>query len=396
MVNTEHSVATLADILQDFLYEHRYDHDLFNDLQKNLKKHEIFSKDILDILNKNIEFKDLPTQELVLYAQIVYRNFSDVESFNPRRYFKPAEIKNSLYYSRETKDEYIKLPLTIHNVLRVQYDEYLSVVPIKTLVSMLNSSIITYNFESQRNAKTMADSNGRIVRAININQKSVEEIAQLIIKKEYLPDMITFNMLLGSNEEQEEFVIKGSSIVINEGTQLDILDGFHRLSAMQVALEVAPDLDLCFPVAFKNFDLQKAKRYVGQTNTFNVMPKAYVEHLRSQDHYSYVVNELINKSDLRGRVSLHGNANYEAGELTTITRLKEAIQKHYKIRTKREAQGIIDELTELFDELVFLYLKEEYKARETLFFKKDGIDIIMKKYKKNKNLQSIDRDFLLA
>lgn len=396
MVNTEHSPKTLAKELQDFLYEYRYDQDLFNELQKNLKKHEIFSKDILDVLNKRIEFKDLPTQELVLYAQIVFKVFSEAVLFDPRRYFKPAEIKNSQFYVRETREEYIKLPLVVHNVLRVDYDAFLAILPAKLLVTMLNSSIITYNFDSQRNAKTMADSNGRIVRAINVNQKSVEEIAQLMLKNEYLPDTITFNMLQGSNEDQDELTIKGSTIIINDGTQLDILDGFHRLSAMQVALEINPDLELNFPVAFKNYDLQKAKRYVGQTNTFNVMPKAYVEHLRSQDHYSYVVNELVNKSDLKGRVSMHGKTNFEAGELTTLTKLNEAIHKNYKIRSKREAQAVIEELTELFDEIVFVYLSENLKPKDTLLYSKDGIEKIIKKYKKNKDLSSIDKNFLIA
>lgn len=395
MVNTEFTVENLASNLQDILYEHRLNHDLFNELQKNLKKHAIFSKDIKDILNKNITFDSLPTQELVLISQIAYKFFEKPYFLDPKSYFKPQEIKAAQYYTREERSEYIKLPLTINNVLRVNYDEYISVVPAKLLVTMLDSSIITYNFESQRNAKSMVDSKGKIVRAINLNQKSVDEIAQLMLKNDYLPDMLTFNMLLGSNEEHEEFSVHGSSLTINEGTQLDILDGFHRLSAMQIALEVNPNLDLNFPVAFKNFDLLKAKRYVGQTNTFNVMPKAYVDQLKSQDHYAYVVNELINKSELKGRVSHFGNANYEKGELMTLSRLSDAVRSNYTIRTKREALKAIEELTELFDELVILYLASDLKPRETLFASRDGISEMIKKFKRyRKNLEMVDENFL--
>ncbi|TCI26679.1 hypothetical protein EVJ32_04710 [Exiguobacterium sp. SH5S4] len=397
MVNEDLTPQRLAEVLQDFLYENRYDHDLFNDLQKNLKKHEIFSKDITDIMNKRTDFKDIPATELVLFARIVYGRFPDFEIINPQRYFKPGEIKAAQYYTRNNRPEYIKLPLTVNNALSVQYDEYIAIMSAKQLVKMLDSSIVTYNFDSQRDAKSMVDTNGRIVRAINVNQKSVIEIAQLMLNGEYLPDMLTFNMLLGSNDEREEFSSKGNSIVVNEGTQLDILDGFHRLSAMQQAVEANPEFDLNFPVAFKNFDIQKAKRYVGQTNTFNVMPKAYVEQLRAKDHYAYIVNELINNSDLKGRVGYQRRPIFDNGEITTFDRLKNAIQKQYNVKMKREAMGVVETLVPLFDELIFLYLSEKPDPHETLFATVDGIDRLLNKYKKiDKDIKRVDLDFLLA
>lgn len=396
MVNKELTPQRLAELLQDFLYENRYDHDLFSDLQKNLKKHEIYSKNILDIMNKRISFGELPANELVLFARIVYARFPDAVILNPQRYFKPGEIKAAQHYSRDNRSDYLKLPLTINSASEMQYDEYFAILPASLLVKMLDSSIITYNFESQRDPKSMIDTNGRIVRAINVNQKSVDEITQMMLSGEYLSDTLTFNMLLGSNETQEEFSVKGNSIIINEGTQLDILDGFHRLSAMQQAIEANPDFNLNFPVAFKNFDIQKAKRYVGQTNTFNVMPKSYVEQLRAKDHYAYIVNELINTSDLRGRVGYHLKPRFENGEITTFERLKRAIEKIYKINTKREAMMVIEKLTPLFDEAVFFYLSERPDPEDTIFYTSTGIEKLITRYKETKyNLESVNLGFIM-
>ncbi len=366
--------------LSSFLYSNKRNEKMIDKLAKKMSIHGYKKGEIGRLIHGSETQNNLSTIETILISKYLSDTGFTQGEINPLNYFTEQEINSALQYFKDSNSSMI-LPLTLENVLQVGYGEYITTVPISFLYKMYESGLIVYNFETQRDAKLKKSPAGSVVKVANVNKKSVEEIAALLVKGTYIPDALTLNLLVGTGKEGEEltYVTKKNELTIHEGSSIDILDGFHRLNAIREAYKLNPDLDIMFPLQIKNYDARKARQFVGQTNTVNVMPKQYVQQLKMDTHEDFVVTELMARSELKDRVSQRGTLSTKTGRhVTSLKKLTDSISSVFNISSKREAMRLISKLTVYFDELIGLYIDEDIAYEDSIFSIDNSMLEIMK------------------
>lgn len=370
----------LEERVSSFLFANKRNEKMIDKLTEKMAIHGYQKGEIGKLIYSGDIENNLSIIETILIAKYLTDTGFTHGEINPEEYFTEHEINTALQYFKDTNSS-MKLPLTLENVLQVGYGEYITSVPISFLYKMYESGLIVYNFETQRDAKLKKSPSGSVVKVANINKKSVEEITNLIIKGSYIPDALTLNLLVGTGKDGEEltYVTKKNELTIHEGSSIDILDGFHRLNAIREAYKLNPDLDIMFPLQIKNYDARKARQFVGQTNTVNVMPKQYVQQLKMDTHEDFVVTELMARSELKDRVSQRGTLSTKTGRhVTSLKKLTDAISSVFNISSKREAMRLISKLTVYFDELIGLYIDENIEYEDSIFSINNSMLEIMK------------------
>jgi hypothetical protein len=230
---------------------------------------------------------------------------------------------------------------------------------------MFDSELIRYNYETQRNAKFIKII-GETKRVANITQKSVEDIAEGIVKGTLAPTQLTFNASVGTSDEGDElqYNAKKMELEIKKGTMIDILDGMHRLMGSLRALEINPEIEFRFSILVKNCNTASAQKFIGEINTVNVMPKAHVEAMKALRRSDSVVKQLQRESDLR--ISQTNRIHSRNNELVSSKILADTIDEEFKMNTKSDANEVGEYLTDFFNTLMGTYTDEFInKVRET-------------------------------
>jgi DNA-sulfur modification-associated len=308
--------------------------------------------------------EELPEIDLRLMYLITKEVYSKSGKMNirPEDYFTEFDIKNSKIYNAEVYEEDISMsfPITIDNVLMIDDENYLTVMDIKFIRSLMVNKLLRYNFDTQRDAKYVRRKEST-ERVANVYMPHVKEITKRLLQQDLSPTTLTFNALVGTADEGDELTYdaKKQQLTINKGVFLDILDGFHRISGFMNALDQYPDLDFTFQVAIKNYNLAQAQRHIAEINTYykmNQSHKVYLEQTRYSDN---VVKHLNRFSDLKGRISTGDHTHSLNDELVTSKTLSDTIDEVFKMSSKKDAQIVGEYLSDFFDYLLGTY-KEEF------------------------------------
>lgn len=322
---------------------------LKNDLMKN---HKVFPGKIQQIINKDIEVKDLDLSLVCLLTKKIYELTED-GTMNPNNYFTEKEIRIAQRYEDDyVEEQQLNYPLRFENVIQLSSEDYILSLSVQDIVKLFNNGLIEYNFETQRDPR-YARRKDKIVKVPKLNRKSVREIREHLLNQTYLTDTITLNLLADGNDDMV-YDAKTKSLIINDG-EINILDGFHRLKAIIEAYEKDPELEFTFQVAFKNYSLRKAQAYVAQVNTQNKIDKAHLQSLKAERYADFIVKELMRESDLKNKVVAKSMITTRTGGLTTYNTLADAIDDVFEINNKKEAMDVVSYLIKFFDYLIGSY-----------------------------------------
>jgi DNA-sulfur modification-associated len=361
--------SELEQVLLQKFEDIKSDSKFTEELKSELAKYNILAGDVQKIINQFTPIGELDDTLLFLITKSIH-SLTTENRFNPETYFNEREIQVASRH-REDLDERVKLPITIENVVYLNDQEFITALPIKTLVEWDNSQLIEYNPETQRNPKERMK-RGKIVTLANVNKQSVKEIVEHILNKTYRSDTIILN-LLADGRDKLTYDEKHARLTIESG-EIDILDGFHRLNAFsQVINQLNPDEDLKIQVSIKNFTTKEAQAYVAQINTVNKMPNTYIQKLRADRYSDIVAKELQKESELKNRVSPTHLLNHAVGHLVSYKLLTEEIDEQFKINSKIEALNLANYLIVFFDYLIGSFPEEFAKD-------KSGATVMSKHY----------------
>lgn len=317
-----------------------------------LNNHKISPGYIQSIINKNILLNELNLNILCLLV-IYLKNITRDENIDPKKYFTEKEINVARRYEENVENENnLKLPLTIDDVLMLDSENYLTTMTLQQVVNLFESGLLEYNFQTQRSPKLKRQKD-TIIMVPNINKKSVQEIKEHILNNTYLPDTIVFNVLADGNEKII-YNSKNRQLIIESG-EIDVLDGFHRVSGMMQAYKTSPDIEFNIHVAIKNYNLRKAQSYVAQVNTVNKIDKTHLKVLKSDRYSDFIVKELQRESDLKGKIVQVSRVSSLNQGLVTFSVLSDTIDEQFKITNKKEATNLANYLTNFFDNLLGSY-----------------------------------------
>lgn len=315
--------------------------------------------------NSTLEF--LTLIDIGVMTHVLFKVL-DIEKLNPEKYFNPTEVDNIMSYEIKSSsdNEFIDYPVVFRDMIQQSHDQWVGIISIQNVVQLLNARKIRYNYKTQRNPLFVKHKDSVIQRP-NINTKSVKEIADKIVKKEFIPDTLTFN-ILRDGEEDFKYNAKHRTITLNEGS-LDMLDGMHRSLGATNALLQEPNIELYFGLLITNFDVDKATRYILQKDLRNPLDTEYKTSIDVRDLTTSVVRNINSnmQSDMRGLIVTDNTLIDTHHGLTMFSTMKKTIEKLWSIKTRKEVNDLSEYLIEFFNELIGLKpeLKTDIKKTRT-------------------------------
>ncbi|MCC9021765.1 DNA sulfur modification protein DndB [Bacillus nakamurai] len=312
---------------------------------------------VQEILNNNDNnVQRMNEKEVYIFAKELY-SILGILALDPANYF-PTRLAKELEGGRIfAGEEVVKLPYTFKNVVKIKEDNYVTSISAKELSELYNSSILQYNYNTQREGKFIK---GSLIPVPKTNPKSVDEIKELFIKGDLIVSMLTFNARLGTADGDEELDYNPSdlSLTVTRGTLLDALDGYHRISGIVKALAEVPELDQPFILNVVNYDEEKAKHHFAQMNTINPVEKSRIEELGQKRYSSTIVEQLKFNSELKNKISPQGDIGLDSNFLVTYHTLSEAIDDAFELNSRRDALKIAKYLSSFIDNLFYAFPDE--------------------------------------
>jgi len=286
---------------------------MFLNITKQLSKKGLNTMVIPSLMDETKTVSELSDMELIAILQGIFETFNEKE-FNPENYFGENTISEyeDYFYQEEKVTE-----LNLKNFTKIDDFNYSGYLSYKDIYLYYTNMLIRYNKKSQRASKLKLIGSNKdiVVREMDINMSSVEEIAMDMINGMYEEDCITLNIRLINEQTVPQFKftprfenIGDIKIVPNYDrksknyTSVDCIDGMHRIMASVIATRKYKEktgewLKGGLLVKLTLRDLKGARRIVGQTFKRSDTDINWLESLNDDDNYKFI-NELLEKIDI--------------------------------------------------------------------------------------------------
>lgn len=281
-------------------------------LQKLCLKQNINPARIVDIVENRIPIQEVGECELYL----IYSNLQNIVSglTATNKFFTASEID---VYSKSKLPELKvkKFPVVFKNVQKIKSGQWQLVMPIDELMELKQRQTIIYNPHTQR-PLIVIEKGEKIITKVDINQKSVKDIMNLMSQGMYNPHHITINM---NKDKDTEPIFSGNDIIINDG-QLDIIDGYHNYVAATRMKAQRSDFEYYMPIILTHFDERQAGMYISQENKKNIIDTSYTASLDITNIGNIVTDRINNESEfyLHNKISRQLNGQIDFKYLSSI------------------------------------------------------------------------------
>jgi DGQHR domain-containing protein len=356
------------------------------EIKEGLLKNKIMLGESQKLINGQIPLEELDARVLCLLAIETRQSLLDIDDkekeklgltlledqISVEHYFSPVEIKKSKTYEEVIEDA-ITLPYTLHNVTQINPDQYVGIITAQEIKKLFDAGLLEYDFAVQREAKFQRDRKdpNNIIKKVNINPKAVKEISKHIKDGTLISSALTFNAKLGSSEEGEEllYISKDRTLTITAGTEISVLDGFHRVTSVVETLTAFPDLDMNFVINIVNFGQKQAQEFFSQLNSATPVSQSRLKEMKQARQSDFIAKQLQINSELKGKVSSSEHVSAIQKHLVSFGVLSDAIDETFNVKNKPEAMEVADYLTEFFDSLLLknpeAFITEVDKVKET-------------------------------
>ena len=220
-------------------------------------------------------------------------------------YFTEIEIKK--YSKTKYKEETIEFPLVI-NCFEVEPNEqWIGVIDTNLLMDLRKANKINYNAEKQRVRRKINRGNEIIFRTVK-NEKTISQIANLMKKREYIPDDITLD-IPDNTESDYHYDEVNHRLIINSLEHFDITDGYHRYLAICRNKDADPAFNYPMEIRITAFSLPTAQRFIWQKDQKTKMTKSNSDSMNPERPSNEVVNRMNEKGsgfNLSGEIQRSG------------------------------------------------------------------------------------------
>lgn len=348
--------------------------ELIKPIQNDKKKREaitrqfaveyhVLPKDMSNIFNNPDDFLDeLDNREIALLTKQLI-TISPVDDLNLMRYFSPEEMKEAKAYDAQVFSSYSDLlPLDIDNVIPFSYmKSYIAMVDIQKIKQLFESQVLFYDYEIQRELTIVKKKDGNYRYKPTLYKNNVNEICEDLLKGKLKPTTLIWNAKAGTSTDirgELYYDAKTSTLTITKGTKLAIMDGYHRINGMLKALRINPDLKFQFPVQFTELSTPEAQNFQSQIAKATPISKNRKVQLEQERYSDGIVNRLNLESDLKDKISLSKSISNLDEMLISYDKLSTLIDKHFDIRTNRDAMRVGHFLIDFFNELIGIYVDD--------------------------------------
>ena len=362
--------------LKGIIKEIGYMNDVKQDVVAQFKSRNLNGLRAAWVLSENLDLNTLTDSEqdirfLYLFSLALNRALKEREidiSINVKEFFTELECKEWLYY-REEKEAKDIFPIIIENAQKISDKLWQAVMPVQQLEEINKLNLILYNFSTQRDPIITAYG-----ERINIDKGKINEIKERMLNNEQYPDPIILN-ILNDGESKVTHNEKNNTLIIHEGSKINIVDGFHRKTASSLVLEINPNIQFNWQVTFTFLSEKDAHDYMRQKDKQKPIKREWIE----QKDYSRSENLVIDVI-MDDRLSELAKVMKDDDQYIKLNRaltkksiISEAIKECYTedLKTSINIRKIGKWIVEFTDYLMGTYAEEfianPYTIKETSF-----------------------------
>lgn len=209
------------------------------------------------------------------------------------KYFIEAEIKE---YSKEKYTEgKLEYPLEINCIEVHAGKQWIGAIDTKFLMELKRAGKIRYNADKQRTRKKIIKEDTVIFKNF-VKERSVNQIANLMLKNEYIPDDITLDIPSDVEGNKYYYDEDRSALIFDNIETLDITDGYHRFLAICKCVDKNPSFNYPMELRITVFTEQRSRQFIYQKDQKNKMT---VSNSKSMDMFR-PSNEICTQLNERG------------------------------------------------------------------------------------------------
>lgn len=353
---------------------------------------EKMQKYMMDKYNFRLgETADLITQKSPLTTENVYVCFCVADALAQidnrvklEDWFTDKEI--STFSSEIIQRDKFKFPIAIPAV-QITDDQWIGTCDCDFLMKLREAQKIYYNTNTQRTLQRIVK-NGQESYRIMLNRTAVQEIKTAYDNETYIPDTISLNM---PDDTEFWYNAEKREIVIENLDHFDIIDGFHRYTAMCMEKDINPDFNYPMELRIVQYDEIKAKQFIWQQDQKTKMKKLDSESLNVSAPEN-IVAEKLNRNPM---FNLHGELNRNGGKIALQDFVNVVRFLYFKGVKKEEERKLINAVTnDLFNKLNYVSDNDDKIFSEALS-RTDTIALVTSCYINN-DLSKIKEGYIRA
>ncbi|OEL02448.1 hypothetical protein AST12_08360 [Staphylococcus succinus] len=307
-------------------------------------------------------FMNTDIRLITLYIMEAFKVMGRTEMLNDYILKGEQQEAKQFDFKAYKKQDEIQLPYEFSPALPVN-DVYSTKMSVKEISDFVNSGIINYNFDIQREAK-LEKRLSSVVKVPTINQKNVNEITKHLLNGTLKESTLYLNAAPTTSDSGDELMYDPNDhiLAVTEGTRIDVLDGYHRLLATQKAFRENPTIKFEFNVVISNFTTSEAIKWQAQHSKATSWSKNRVTEMQQETKSAKVV-KAIKDSDTEFDELIYTGQSRQGlrSSLITYNQLTRVIDECFTIESRREEVKIADDLSD-----ILLLINEVKKANKTL------------------------------
>lgn len=343
----------IIEVVKQFIDDLSTNKDAIEKVKTALAENGITSGAVENIMNDPDVLKDSDIREVALFVEQFYKSTS-IQALEPTQWFTEFEMKRARQFDKRLlTEDAAEYTIAFDNTVIVGNGIYATTIDIKTIKELYDAQMLEYNYDIQRQAKIKRHK-GEIDRTPTVYRKNVKEIKEHLLKGKLIHTTLAFNAAVGSSNSGEELTFDSatSTLIVNPGTKLEILDGYHRCLASIEISRKFPEIEFKFILMVSNYTTREAQDYQSQLAKSSPIPKTRVQELEANRKADTVVRHLKSESELRDRVSSLHQVKYAQGELVSYNVLADAIDREFNMRTDKDVREVYNYLAQFFEELI--------------------------------------------
>lgn len=351
-------------------------------LQKDLNK-DFWEKGLNQRLVKCLfsgtkVISDMNDIEKMTFADTCYKILKN-EQFNILQYYsynKVAEWNNYISVSEKIDEIYCE------DFRRINSYEYHGDFTYEQVYKYMKNILWLYYPSTQRSSKYKEKNSDSIIREINVNKKSVNEISNLILDDKFEPTEIILNCMLFKGKTPQlkfdkrykeigDITIRPNYDVDNDNyTICTILDGYHRILGICKAVEIHQEktgqwLEGNISCKLVLADIVRAKRIVELVFKRTDDDKNWLKSLEQSDYTEFVDMIISNSSVLKNNVAdIYEQCKYD-NKITYKVILTETIKKlKIDVTNKSTTLFSANDMAKIIDYIFNIISKEKNSTSE--------------------------------
>jgi len=343
--------SELEQNLNSIIIKYNGNKKLSEKIKKDIIQHGYSGGEIQQIWGQSKNLEEIDQALLYLLTKYLYEATNEgIIRFED--YFTETEIRDGNVFKREIINDKLTFPLFFKDVKKGNEDQFITYLSMQKIKQLIDDSVVTYNFDTQRSAAHKINSSGDIIKTINTNKTSIKEISDDLLNEKFIPNCLTFN-LLANGYEEFNYDDKKQVLAISKG-EINVIDGFHRCMGIIKALNINPNLTENFEVRFTNWNVDRCRQFIYQEDKKNKINTHYIKSIINTSKMGNKVVKLLNEgtSDINGKITSDITLIRKNKCYTMADMLSAAIDLLWDLKTNREVIELSNFLGDFFDVII--------------------------------------------